>query len=586
MHRQQHTASPAPASDNKTKPVAFLYRMKAKIILLIALWLLPALTMAQHNDADKKPKSGKEKRAAKNKIPDSVQTALNNLDEVFGYIYNLYVDSPNMTKESEAAINAMLKALDPHSAFIPARDVEKVNEPLQGKFSGVGISFRIRKDTIVVEDLIEGGSCAAAGMMRGDKIVQIDGKNSTGDSVNQDFVRRHLRGKKGSHVLLTVQRIGSAQPLTFDIVRKDVPMASVSDCFMLTDTIGYLRLTRFARTSHKEVIDSMKQLEKEGATAIVFDLRGNTGGFLDIAFRIAGEFLPAHRLIVYTEGRKSPRQDLISHRKGRFAKGDLVVLIDEGSASASEIVSGAMQDWDRATLIGRRTFGKGLVQRLYYTKDGSQLRLTTARYYTPSGRCIQKPYDEGEKEYRNDIANRYKHGELTHKDSIHFADSLKYRTSKGRIIYGGGGIMPDIFVPLDTAKLSPLFQQIRTKGLLDQFAAEFADSKRLEWQNRSTNDFLLAYPTWSVDSLFANYLLNKGIEHRPDNDTIAMRITATGDTIRCYADDDRSRNYMTDQLKATIVSNLYGSKQYYPLMLHYDQPIQTALRHLQGKKEE
>ncbi len=560
--------------------------MKTRILLLIALCLLPSFGLAQQNDTHETKKHQKERKAEKHGAADSVQTALNNIDEVFGFIYNMYVDTPNMTKESEAAINAMLKALDPHSAFIPARDVEVANEALQGKFSGVGISFRIRKDTIVVEDVVVGGPSEKLGLMRGDKIIQIDGKNSTGDSVNNDYVRRHLRGEKGTHVLLTVHRLGLAQPLTFDIVRGDVPMKSVSNCFMLSDTIGYLRLTRFARTSHKEVVDGIKQLKKEGATALIFDLRGNTGGFLDIAFNIAGEFLPANRLIVYTEGRKFPRQNLVSRHKGRFSDGSLVVLIDEGSASASEIVSGALQDWDRATLIGRRTFGKGLVQRLFHTKDGSQLRLTTARYYTPSGRCIQKPYDEGDKEYRNDIANRYKHGELTNKDSIHFADSLKYRTSKGRIIYGGGGIMPDIFVPLDTTQLSPLFQQARAKGLIDQFAADFATGKRIEWQNHSVDEFLRAYPSWHVDSLFARHLLDKSIEPYTDDDTVAIRIDASGDTIHRYANDDWSQAYLMDVLKATIVSNLYGSDHYYQLMEHHDKTLQVAIRHLQAKKEE
>ncbi len=592
--------------------------MKTRLLLLLALLLLPACALSQHGTHDKtKKQSRKERKASLKKEAETMQTAQSNVDEVFSLIYNMYVDSPDMTKESEEAIHAMLKALDPHSAFIPARNVTSANEALQGKFIGVGISFRIRKDTIAIEDVIKDGPCDKTGIRRGDKIVQIDGKPATGDSVDNNFARQRMRGKKGTHVTLTVVRRGQAQPLSFDVVRDDVPMVSISDCFMLADTIGYIRLSRFARTSHRELLTALKQLEKEGAQALIFDLRGNTGGYLDIACLIAGEFLPANRLIVYTEGRKSPRQDLTSRRRGNFSKGSLVVLVDEGSASASEIVSGALQDWDRATLIGRRTFGKGLVQRIFNTKDGSQLRLTTARYYTPSGRYIQKPYHEGDKEYRDEIGNRYKHGELTNKDSIHFADSLKYRTSKGRLIYGGGGIMPDIFVPLDTTRLSPLFQQARKKNLIDLFAAGLADSIRQEWQDRTPEEFLQTYSSWNVDSLFSLYLLENGLRETSEADDSTARdtnmadsnnvatltnmtdsngatmnagmadsngstqITTAGNTIRSYYHDAFSQNYMMDVLKATLASNLYGARQYYKLMTAHDKTLQTALQHLE-----
>ena len=339
---------------------------------------------------------------------DTVSAAQQRVDQVMDLIEQFYTETPDMNRLSEEAVRAMFKALDPHSIYIPAKDVERANEGLQGNFEGVGISFQIVSDTIVVQSVIDGGPSEKVGLQVGDKLIRIDGQPATGDSINNNFVFKRLRGKKGTVVELDILRQGTVYP--FSIVRDKVPIYSVDTYFMADDTIGYIRLTRFARTSVDEFRKALKALQKQGMTALILDLRGNTGGFLDIAYTLANEFLERGQLIVYQEGRRTPRQDFRANGHGKFRKGRLVVLIDEGSASASEIVSGAVQDWDRGTLVGRRTFGKGLVQRMFPLKDGGQVRLTTARYFTPSGRCIQRPYSEGSDAYRDDLSQRYKRG--------------------------------------------------------------------------------------------------------------------------------------------------------------------------------
>lgn len=546
--------------------------MKCKVIPLLALLLLSTVAMAQ-DDNNGKPF-------------DTMGVCLRNIEQVYGLVNEMYVDSPNMLKESEAAIAGMLHALDPHSVFIPARNVEKANEALNGGFYGVGVKFYVMMDTIVVEDVIKGGPSEKLGLKQGDQIIQINGKTCTGDSINEVYVMKKLRGDKGTKVEITVKRIGTPTLLYFTIVRDEVPIKSVDRCFMLTDTIGYFRLTRFARTSYDEVVNSITQLKKEGAKALIFDLRGNVGGYLDVAYAIANEFLPAHRLIVYTEGRNSQRQNLVSTREGFFITGTLVLLVDEGTASASEIVSGALQDWDRATLIGRRTYGKGLVQRLFTTNDGSQLRLTIARYFTPSGRCIQKPYKDGNNEYRKDIDNRYKRGELVCKDSIHFPDSLKYKTVSGRTVYGGGGIMPDVFVPLDTTQLSEFYQHIVAKDYITKFANEFANTQRVVWSSRDPKDYLAAYDDFGVEPSFLGFLQDRGIQRRPTGDTITMKVNEKGDTIHYYKCDDYSCTYLLDMVKATLMSELYGSALYFQVLDRYDQCLQVALEYIQAKKED
>lgn len=549
--------------------------MKARIIIFITLFSLAATTSAWAQNASNR--HGKE---------SANTSAIDNMDAVFNYVDEMYVDEPDMVNESEAAIKAMLQALDPHSVFIPARDVEKANEILNGKFSGIGIRFNIIRDTIQVQEVINGGPCEKSGIVRGDKIIQIDGKNCTGDSVDDTYVREKLRGEEGSKVSLMVKRIGRATPIKFVITRNDVPLSTVDYCFMVNKNIGYLRLTRFGINSYDEVMQAIAQLHQQGAQSIIFDLRDNGGGYLDVALAITKEFLPSKRLIAYTEGRKSKRKNMISSRDGIFDKGMLVLLVNEGSASASEVMCGALQDWDRAVLIGRRTYGKGLVQRLYTLKDGSQLRLTTARYYTPSGRCIQKAYGDSVSAYYNEINNRYEHGELFNQDSIHQNDTTVYRTSKNRIVYGGGGITPDIFIPMDTTQLSEMFLHVRAKGYIESYALDRANQLRAEWSKRPKEEFIRYYDEINGDSIFKAYLWSKGLKKRPEGDTITMSISSTGDTTHYYPCNDFSCTYIYDVFRATVISNLYGSEAFYETLISYDNCLQAAIRYLQMRRSD
>lgn len=503
-------------------------------------------------------------------IPDTLTAGQIRVDHVMKLIDGNYTDAPDMDKMSTEAINAMLKALDPHSVYIPAKDVERANEGLQGNFEGVGISFQIVSDTIVVGSVIVGGPSEKVGLEVGDKIIRIDHKPATGDSINNQFVFNHLRGKKGTIVGLDILRQGNVY--SFEITRDKVPIYSVDTWFMADDSIGYIRLVRFARTSVDEFRKALKSLEKQGMKSLILDLRGNAGGFLDIACGLANEFLDRGQLIVYQEGRRTPRQDFRANGHGKFRKNKLVVLIDEGSASASEIVSGAVQDWDRGTVIGRRSFGKGLVQRMFPLPDGGQVRLTTARYYTPSGRCIQRPYDEGSDAYRDDISQRYKHGELVNADSIHFADSLKYKTAHGRTVYGGGGIMPDLFVPMDTMRLSDYYISLRGKGLLNSFPLQWADSHRKDPKVKTFELFLQNYDSFRLDSLLAAAAIEKGVVRDTAKEALEPLRTAKSD------------NYLHLMLKAQIAKDLFGIEYYYKVMKDIDDPYLRAIEFLHKNK--
>ena len=502
-------------------------------------------------------------------VPDTVTAGQARVDEVMKLIDGNYTETPDMDKLSTEAINAMLKSLDPHSIYIAAKDVERANESLQGNFEGVGISFQIVSDTIVVQSVIEGGPSEKVGVQIGDKLINIDGIPATGDSAKNDFVFRHLRGKKGTEVVVDLMRDGTVY--TFHIIRDKIPIYSIDTYFMADDTIGYIRLTRFARTSSDEFHRALHSLKKQGMTALVLDLRGNTGGYLDIACQMANEFLQRGQLIVYQEGRRTQRQNFHANGRGNFTTGRLVVLIDEGSASASEIVSGAVQDWDRGTLVGRRSFGKGLVQRMMPLSDGGQIRLTTARYFTPSGRCIQRPYDEGSDAYRQDVNNRYRHGELVNADSIHFPDSLKFRTSKGRIVYGGGGIMPDVFVPIDTMRLTDYCISLRGKGLLNSFPHKWADAHRRDRLVRDFDTFLANYDTFGLDSLLAAEAIEKGVVRDTAKEAAEPERTAHSD------------RYLQLLLKAQVARNLFGIDYYYKVMKEIDDGYQRAVEELRKK---
>ncbi len=513
-------------------------------------------------------------------LPDTITPGQARLDQVMRLVDGNYTEAPDMDRLSTEAINAVLKALDPHSVYIAAKDVERANEGLNGNFEGVGISFQIVADTIVVGSVIDGGPSEQVGLMVGDKIIGIDHRPATGDSINNQFVFNHLRGKKGTVVSLDILRQGTVY--NFEITRDKVPIYSVDTWFMADSTIGYIRLTRFARTSVDEFRKALRGLEKQGMRSLILDLRGNTGGFLDIACSLANEFLDRGQLIVYQEGRRTPRQNYNANGRGHFrAKraangaitgGDLVVLVDEGSASASEIVSGAVQDWDRGTLIGRRTFGKGLVQRMFPLSDGGQIRLTTARYFTPSGRCIQRPYDQGSDAYRDDLSERYKHGELVNADSIHFPDSLKYKTAHGRTVYGGGGIMPDIFVPMDTMRLSDYYISLRGKGLLNTFPLQWADAHRRDPRVKTFELFLENYDSFGLDAQLAAAAIEKGIVRDTEKEASEPLRTAHSD------------QYMALMLKAQVAKDLFGIEYYYKVMKDLDDPFLRAMEFLQKKK--
>ena len=519
------------------------------------------------------PAQAQRKHGKRSRSFDTTAVAEARIKEMWSLIQERYVESPDMDSLATQAIVAMLKALDPHSIYIPAKDVQKANENLQGNFEGVGISFQIVDDTIHVVEVIEGGPSSKVGILPGDKIVSIDGRPAVGDSVNNTFVSNHLRGPKGSQVTITILRsspekgnanssqvTGLGSPVTenFTITRGKVPIRSIDTWFMANDTVGYIKLERFARTSVDEFRIALSDLQKQGMKSLMLDLRGNSGGFLDIATSLANEFLPARKLIVYQEGRRQPRHSYSTNSSGRFRQGKLVVMIDENSASASEIVSGAVQDWDRGTIVGRRSFGKGLVQRMFSLKDGSQVRLTTARYYTPSGRCIQKPYKAGGDAYRNDIYERYKHGELLSQDSIHFPDSLMFKTSSGRVVYGGGGIMPDVFVPMDTTKLADYFVTLRNKGLVNEFPLRWSENHRAELKDLSFDQFLQKYDSYRVDDEFAAFATAKGLATTDTTGaTDAQRMATT-------------ENYLHLVLKALIAKNIFGTKYYYQIMKEVD----------------
>ena len=496
-------------------------------------------------------------------IPDTITAGQARVDEVMKLIDGNYTEGPDMDKMSTEAINAMLKALDPHSVYIAAKDVERANEGLQGNFEGVGISFQIVSDTIVVQSVIEGGPSEKVGVMVGDKLLRIDGEAATGDTINNNFVFKRLRGKKGTEVVIDILRSGTEY--TFHIIRDKVPIYSIDTYFMADDTVGYIRLTRFARTSVDEFRKALKELKKQGMTALMLDLRGNTGGYLDIANGMANEFLERGQLIVYTQGRKSPRHNFTANGRGNWRTGRLVVMIDEGSASASEIVSGAVQDWDRGTLVGRRSYGKGLVQRMFPLQDGGQIRLTTARYYTPSGRCIQRPYDEGTDAYRQDVNERYRHGELVNADSIHFADSLKYTTAHGRTVYGGGGVMPDIFVPMDTMRLSDFYISLRGKGILNTFPMQWADQHRRDPKVKDFDTYLANYDSFGLDSILEAVAVEKGVVRDAEKEASQPERIAHSD------------RYMRLMLKAQIARNLFGIEYYYKVMKEVDDGYQRAL---------
>ena len=445
-----------------------------------------------------------------------INASSNKLNALLRIIDDQYVDTVNMAELIEEAMPQILGELDPHSSYIAAKDMEEMTADLRGSFSGIGIQFTIQQDTIHINNVIAGGPSEKVGLMAGDRIVEVDDSAFVGKIVTNNEAMKKLKGPKGSEVKLGIFRHGEKELLHFTIIRGDIPVKSVDAAYMMNDKFGYIKINKFGETTYTEMLISLAKLHQENCKGIIIDLRGNTGGYMGAAVQMVNEFLPKGQLIVYTEGRKSARENYFSNGTGSSQEMPVIVLVDEGSASASEIFAGAIQDNDRGTIIGRRSFGKGLVQQPIDFSDGSAIRLTIARYHTPSGRCIQKPYNKGKDEnYELDILTRYEHGEFFSQDSIKHDESHIYYTSLGRPVYGGGGIMPDIFVPQDTTGVSSYFSMAVNRGLILQFAFQYTDKNRQTLQKYDSSDTLLKYlKKQNLLERFARFAESKGLKRR------------------------------------------------------------------------
>ncbi|MBQ7440099.1 MAG: S41 family peptidase [Prevotella sp.] len=443
-----------------------------------------------------------------------INSGSNRLNNLLHIIDDQYVDAVNIDSLVEKAMPQILGDLDPHSVYISAKDVQIATDDLKGSFSGVGIEFVIREDTIQVQGVIKNGPAERAGLLAGDKIISVDGEPFVGKKVTNEEAQHRLKGPKDTKVKIGVLRFGEKKEKVFTVTRGEIPTRSVSATYMVDETTGYIRIKSFGENTYPEVLIALAQLSQENFQNLIIDLRDNTGGYLQSAVQIANEFLPKNKLITYTEGRKQPRQNFMSDGRGSYQRIPLVVLINEVSASASEIFAGAMQDNDRATIIGRRSFGKGLVQQQIGFPDGSMIRLTIARYYTPSGRCIQKPYVPGSKEYGDDLLERYQHGEFFSEDSIKHTGPA-YHTTNGRTVYGGGGITPDIFVPEDTLGMTSYYKQASMSGLILQYAFNYTDENRQKLNTFNDMKELSAYLVkQNMVEKFATYADKVGLKRR------------------------------------------------------------------------
>ena len=489
----------------------------------------------------------------------------NKLDQILKLVENRYVDSVDTEDLTDKTIAELLTQLDPYSAYIPAANYEEANQPLEGNFEGIGIEFYKLNDTILVVSALSGGPSEQVGLRGGDKIVTVDSVLVAGQNLSNEAIIKKLRGKKGSKVRVGIKRNGQKELMSFTITRDRIPIYSVDIAYLVAPAVGYIKINKFSATTADEFRQAFVKLSSSTPLkGLVLDLRGNPGGYLDAAIRLADEFLPDGKLITYTEGRTQPRRDFSSSSSGLFETGKLVVLIDEGSASASEIVSGAIQDWDRGEVIGRRSFGKGLVQEQFDMRDGSAVRLTVSRYYTPSGRSIQKPYESGKSS--DDFLERLERGELFSADSIHQNDSLQFRTASGRLVFGGGGIMPDIFVPADSNKFSDYFNAINNTGTLIQFSYVYADQQRAQLERFKTAEaFVKGFQVDAalVQALIA-YAKSEGIENKGEAYKKDL------DTIRLY-------------LKANIGRQLFSNEAFFPVIQQRDKTLIKALEVLRTK---
>ena len=486
-------------------------------------------------------------------------------DEVMWHVNQHYVDTINRQQLEDEAVAAMLEELDPHSVYVSLDEFDAVNDPLLGSFEGIGVQFRIEHDTIAVVNVIKGGPSEKVGIMAGDRLVSIDDSIVASSKLKNDDVMRLLKGPKGTKVKVGVHRRGMEGLMDYTITRDVIPTYSVDIAYMLDNEIGYLKLSKFSATTYDEFRRGIRKLKAEGMKQLIFDLRGNTGGYLKAAVDVADEFLPRGSMIVYTEGRNRPRQEMKAQNRGMVENIPVVVLIDSESASASEIVAGALQDNDRGTIIGRRSFGKGLVQEQIMLSDNSAIRLTVARYYTPTGRCIQKPFDGDREKYLFESYERYENGELFSEDSIHFADSLKYTTPKGKTVYGGGGIMPDIYVPLVDDSTEYYFNRIVNLGLLYQYAFDYTDRHRQELGRYKTVEAFSK--SFNVTDAMFNELVkqaeNKGIKGTDVQKQVARREANT-------------------LLKAYIARNLFDDEGFYPIYAPMDEVLQRAIEELKN----
>ena len=491
------------------------------------------------------------------------------LRTVLRLIDNEYVDRIDIDSLIETTFPDLLGSLDPHSAYIPASDLEAVNDDLQGSFSGVGVSFQILNDTVNVIEVIPGGPAEKVGLLPGDRIIKADTISLTGKQVSNEDVFKTLRGQKGSTVVLQIKRSNTKQPLTFDVIRGDIPVNSVDCSYMVNDSVGYLRVTKFARNTYNEFFTAMSDLKANGADKFIIDLRGNSGGFMDQAIYMANEFLPAGRMIVYTKGRRPENETMaISDGRGNFKDNEITILTNEYSASASEILAGAIQDNDRGLVIGRRSFGKGLVQNQTELPDSSAIRLTVARYYTPSGRSIQKEYKRGKDgKYELDIVDRFTHGEFYNADSIKFDDSKIFSTSNGRTVYGGGGIMPDIFVPEDTTGYTSYYVNVANKGLIQKFAYSVADKYRDLLKGSKSLDRLLKILPRDNTLLenFVNFAVKNGVPAR-------------------WYYINQSRKLLLSQIKAMIARDVLGYQAFIELLNESDPAVKEAIKALETGK--
>ncbi len=489
-----------------------------------------------------------------------INNGSNRLSNLLHIIDDQYVDKVDIDSLVEKAIPVILAELDPHSVYISAKDVQSANDDLKGSFSGVGIEFTIRQDTIHVQNVIKNGPAEKAGIIAGDKIIYVDGKKFVGKQVTNEEAMHRLKGPQSTKVKIGVSRFGQPKILTFEVTRGEIPTKTITATYMLNDSTGYIKVKNFGEKTYPELLIALANLQQQGFSNLVIDLRDNPGGYLQSAVQMANEFLPAKKLIVYTQGRKSPRQDYRSDGHGAYKTLPLVVLINEGSASAAEIFAGAIQDNDRGTIIGRRSFGKGLVQTQIPFPDGSMIRLTIARYYTPSGRCIQKPYSDGsDPDYATDLISRYEHGEFFSQDSIHHTGPA-YHTSIGRVVYGGGGVTPDIFVPEDTSNVTSYYKQAVISGLILQFAFTYTDNNRQKMSQFNEMLSLVNYlKKQSLIDQFVNYADTHGLKRR----NLLIR---------------KSHSLLDQFINSRIIYNMLDEQALYEYLNSDDPVISNALK--------